>query len=54
MLNQDIMREATRLTRAGQLTEATRSCSGLLRGESAPERQGAPIDRSNRTTAANS
>jgi poly(hydroxyalkanoate) depolymerase family esterase len=39
MLNQDIIREATRLTRAGQLVEATALLQRMLRGESAP---GAP------------
>ena len=37
MLNQDIMREATRLTRAGQLIEATALLQRMLRGEHAPE-----------------
>jgi poly(hydroxyalkanoate) depolymerase family esterase len=37
MLNQDIIREATRLTRAGQLAEATALLQRLLRGESAPD-----------------
>jgi poly(hydroxyalkanoate) depolymerase family esterase len=37
MLDQDIMREATRLTRAGQLMEATALLQRLLRGERAPE-----------------
>jgi len=36
MLNQDIIREATRLTRAGQLVEATALLQRMLRGESAP------------------
>ena len=36
MLNQDIVREATRLTRAGQLVEATALLQRMLRGESAP------------------
>ncbi|MGJ5133251.1 extracellular catalytic domain type 1 short-chain-length polyhydroxyalkanoate depolymerase [Bradyrhizobium oligotrophicum] len=36
MLNQDIMREATRLTRAGQLVEATALLQNMLRGASAP------------------
>jgi poly(hydroxyalkanoate) depolymerase family esterase len=36
MLNQDALREATRLTRAGQLTEATALLQRMLRGESAP------------------
>jgi poly(hydroxyalkanoate) depolymerase family esterase len=37
MLNQDIVREATRLTRAGQLVEATAVLQRMLRSESAPE-----------------
>jgi poly(hydroxyalkanoate) depolymerase family esterase len=37
MLNQDIMREATRLTRAGRLIEATELLQRMLRGESARE-----------------
>jgi poly(hydroxyalkanoate) depolymerase family esterase len=37
MLNQDIMREATRLTRAGQLVEATALLQRMLRGENTPE-----------------
>jgi poly(hydroxyalkanoate) depolymerase family esterase len=36
MLNQDVVREATRLTRAGQLAEATALLQRMLRGESAP------------------
>ena len=36
MLNQTIVREATRLTRAGQLVEATALLQRMLRGESAP------------------
>ena len=36
MLNQDVVREATRLTRAGQLAEATALLQRVLRGESAP------------------
>ena len=36
MLNQEIMREATRLTRAGQLVEATELLQRMLRGSSAP------------------
>jgi poly(hydroxyalkanoate) depolymerase family esterase len=36
MLNPDIMREATRLTRAGQLVEATALLQRMLRGETAP------------------
>jgi len=44
MLNQDVMREATRLTRAGQLVEATMLLQRMLRGEStadAPSRTAA-------------
>ena len=37
MLNQDIIREATRLTRAGQLVEATALLQRMLRGESAAD-----------------
>src|SRR5579864_9449122 len=37
MLNQDIVREATRLTRSGQLTEATALLQRMLRGENAPD-----------------
>src|SRR6185312_14558230 len=33
MLNQDMVREATRLTRAGQLVEATALLQRMLRGE---------------------
>src|SRR2546423_13685002 len=36
MLKQDIVREATRLTRAGQLVEATALLQRMLRGENAP------------------
>ena len=35
MLNQDIMRKATRLTRAGRLVEATALLQQMLRGERA-------------------
>jgi poly(hydroxyalkanoate) depolymerase family esterase len=37
MLNQDIIQEATRLTRAGQLVEATALLQRMLRGEPAPD-----------------
>jgi hypothetical protein len=37
MLNQTMVSEATRLTRAGQLVEATALLQRMLRGESAPE-----------------
>jgi poly(hydroxyalkanoate) depolymerase family esterase len=37
MLNQDVMREATRLTRAGQLVEATMLLQRTLVGESTPD-----------------
>ncbi len=40
MLNHDMVREATRLTRAGQLAEATALLQRMLRGESAPESSG--------------
>jgi poly(hydroxyalkanoate) depolymerase family esterase len=40
MLNHDIVREATRLTRAGQLVEATALLQRMLRGESTPEPSG--------------
>jgi len=33
MLNQDIIREATRLTRSGQLVEASALLQRMLRGE---------------------
>ncbi|MBR0868643.1 esterase, partial [Bradyrhizobium diazoefficiens] len=36
MLNQDIVREATRLTRTGQLVEATALLQRMLQGDSAP------------------
>jgi poly(hydroxyalkanoate) depolymerase family esterase len=36
MLNQDTVREATRLTRAGQLVEATALLQRMLRGDSVP------------------
>ena len=36
MLNQDVVREATRLTRAGRLVEATALLQRMLRGDSAP------------------
>src|SRR5947209_8750426 len=36
MLNQETLREATRLTRAGQLTEATALLRQMLRGQVAP------------------
>src|ERR1700733_7960498 len=37
MLKQDIVREATRLTRAGQLVEATVLLQRMLRGETEPD-----------------
>jgi poly(hydroxyalkanoate) depolymerase family esterase len=39
MLNQDTVREATRLTRAGRLVEATALLQRMLRGDSAPSPQ---------------
>jgi poly(hydroxyalkanoate) depolymerase family esterase len=49
MLNQDIVREATRLTRTGQLMEATALLQRMLRGDSTPA---ATPDRSTRTAPA--
>jgi poly(hydroxyalkanoate) depolymerase family esterase len=49
MLNQDIIREATRLTRAGQLVEATALLQRMLRGERAPD---APSDTGGRIALA--
>jgi poly(hydroxyalkanoate) depolymerase family esterase len=40
MLNHDIVREATRLTRSGQLVEATALLQRMLRGESTPKPSG--------------
>jgi poly(hydroxyalkanoate) depolymerase family esterase len=40
MLNQNMMSEATRLTRAGRLVEATALLQRMLRGESDPARSG--------------
>lgn len=40
MLNQDAIREATRLTRAGQVVEATAFLQRMLRAKSAPELSG--------------
>ena len=37
MLNQDTIREATRLTHAGQLAEATALLQRMLRGDHAPD-----------------
>jgi poly(hydroxyalkanoate) depolymerase family esterase len=42
MLNQDTLREATRLTRAGQLAEATALLQRMLRGERAPDATRSP------------
>ena len=54
MLKQDIVREATRLTRAGQLVEATVLLQRMLRGETAPDAtSGATALRSYPTRAAN-
>jgi hypothetical protein len=43
MLNHDTVREATRLTRAGQLIEATALMQRMLRGESTPESSGTTL-----------
>jgi poly(hydroxyalkanoate) depolymerase family esterase len=40
MLNHDMVREATRLTRAGRLVEATALLQRMLRGKSTPESSG--------------
>jgi poly(hydroxyalkanoate) depolymerase family esterase len=45
MLKQDIVREATRLTRAGQLVEATALLQRMLRGENAPDATFRTTDR---------
>ena len=45
MLNQDIIREATRLTRAGQLVEATALLQRMLRGDSTPDAPSRPEER---------
>jgi len=45
MLNQDIIQEATRLTRAGQLVEATALLQRMLRGERAPDPSSDPGGR---------
>jgi poly(hydroxyalkanoate) depolymerase family esterase len=45
MLKQDMMREATRLTQAGQLAEATALLQRMLRGASAPEPTSRGADR---------
>ena len=42
MLNQDTLREATRLTHAGQLGEATALLQRMLRGERTPEATRSP------------
>jgi poly(hydroxyalkanoate) depolymerase family esterase len=45
MLNQDLIREATRLTRAGQLVEATALLQSMIRGENAPSTPSRTSDR---------
>jgi poly(hydroxyalkanoate) depolymerase family esterase len=45
MLNQDTLREATRLTQAGQLTEATALLQRMFRGERAPEAESPTLGR---------
>ena len=49
MLKLDMVREATRLTRSGQLVEATALIQRLLRGESAPDVTAPSTRRSNAT-----
>jgi poly(hydroxyalkanoate) depolymerase family esterase len=49
MLNQDIVREATRLTRAGRLVEATALLQRMLQGESALNATPGPSDRTGHT-----
>ncbi|MBR1169661.1 extracellular catalytic domain type 1 short-chain-length polyhydroxyalkanoate depolymerase [Bradyrhizobium liaoningense] len=44
MLNQDIIREATRLTRSGQLVEATALLQRMLRGEKEPGATAPTVD----------
>ena len=54
MLNHDTVREATRLTRAGQLVEATALLQRMLRGESVPEPSGSAVPgRARKARAAN-
>jgi hypothetical protein len=45
MLNQDTIREATRLTHAGQLAEATALLQRMLRGERAPDATSRALER---------
>lgn len=45
MLNLDVIREATRLTRAGQLVEATALLQRMLCGDSVPDAPSRPEDR---------
>ena len=45
MLNQNVVREATRLTRAGQLVEATALLQRMLRGECVPGPTSGSTDR---------
>lgn len=45
MLNPDVIREATRLTRAGRLVEATALLQRMLRGERAPDAPSRPGSR---------
>src|SRR4051812_28986499 len=45
MLKQDIVREATRLTRAGQLVEATALLQRMLRGDNEPDATFRATDR---------
>ena len=45
MLNLDVIRQATRLTRAGQLVEATALLQRMLRGDSVPDAPSRPEER---------
>jgi hypothetical protein len=45
MLNLDVIRQATRLTRAGQLVEATVLLQSMLRGDSVPDAPSRPEER---------
>ena len=50
MLSQDIIREATRLTRAGQLVEATALLQRMLSRERAPDAHAELVHRTDRNS----